>query len=166
VDGHWEDGEGERARWDGETEAARYVVEGTREWGNVLVAKGRTERKATFDASTGEKTGDERRSGGHVLGLLYRWSGKEGVEGEKDWARRRVLWKLWDWERTGGDVSVDVFPGVTWDSREDGYRKASWLWRAFRWERDAEGKTSMDVLFIPVWRGSARETDAKLEVAE
>lgn len=34
----------------------------------------------------------------------------------------------------GKDVSFDVFPGVTWDSKADGYRKASWLWRLFRWE--------------------------------
>lgn len=166
VDGHWEDGQGRRARWDGEAEAERYVVEGTREWGNILVAKGRTERKATFDAVSGAKIGDERRSSGHVLGLLYRWSGKEGVEGEEDWARRRVLWKLWDWERRGKDISLDIFPGVTWDSKADGYRKVSWLWRLFRWERDAQGRTSVDVLFIPVWRGSASMVDGQTSEAE
>jgi hypothetical protein len=111
------------------------------------------ERRTTFDAADGGKVGDVRQWSGHVLGLLYRWSGWEGVEGEEDWSRRRVLWKLWDWERRGEDVSLDVFPGVTWDSRGAGFRKASWLWRLFRWERNAEGKTSVDVLFLPVWRG-------------
>ena len=157
VVGRWLDGAGREAAWDGEGEAARYAVKGTREWGNGLVAKGRMERRATFDAADGRKVGDEKRWSGHVLGLLYRWSGREGAAGEEDWARRRVLWKLWDWERRGEDVSLDVFPGVTWDSRGDGYRKASWLWRLFRWERAADGKTSVDVLFVPVWRGSANE---------
>ncbi len=166
VDGHWVDGEGTRARWDGEREAERYVMEGRREWGNLLVAKGREERKATFEAASGAKIGDERRSNGHVLWLLYRWSGQEGVEGEEDWARRRVLWKLWDWERRGEDVSLDIFPGVTWDSKADGYRKASWLWRLFRWERDAQGRTSVDVLFIPVWRGGASKVDGQGSMVE
>ncbi|MBR6022284.1 MAG: hypothetical protein IK066_07690 [Kiritimatiellae bacterium] len=161
VNGHWVDGEGARVCWDSDAEAERYVVEGEREWGNILVAKGRTERKATFDAASGAKTGDETRSNGHVLGLLYRWSGQKGVEGEEDWARRRVLWKLWDWERRGKNVSLDVFPGVTWDSREDGYRKASWLWRLFRWERGADGRLAVDVLFVPVWRSGAERRSEK-----
>ena len=156
VTGHWLDAEGEWAAWDGEGEAVRYEVAGRREWGNGLVAKGRMERRTTFDAADGGKVGDVRQWSGHVLGLLYRWSGWKGVEGEEDWARRRVLWKLWDWERRGEDVSLDVFPGVTWDSRGDGYRKASWLWRLFRWERDAEGATKVDVLFLPVWRGGGK----------
>lgn len=49
-----------------------------------------------------------------------------------------------------------MFPGMTWDSRADDYRKTAWLWRLFRWERDAEGRTGVDVLFVPVWRGGAK----------
>ena len=51
---------------------------------------------------------------------------------------------------------LGMFPGMTWDSRADDYRKTAWLWRLFRWERDAEGRTGVDVLFVPVWRGGAK----------
>lgn len=33
--------------------------------------------------------------------------------------------------------------------------KAAWPWRLFRREKAADGKTSVDLLFLPVWRGTA-----------
>jgi hypothetical protein len=47
---------------------------------------------------------------------------------------------------------VDLFPAITWDRRDDGYRKTSFLWRLFRYERDAEGEKKLDILFIPIVR--------------
>lgn len=88
---------------------------------------------------------------------MYRRTERRGIPDEADRVHHRVLWKLWAWERKGADVSLDMFPGVTWDSHADGYRKAAWLWRLFRWEKSADGKTSVDLLFIPVWRGSGTE---------
>ena len=46
-----------------------------------------------------------------------------------DYARARVLWHLWHYERLNGDVSVDLFPGITYDCRNDGFKRYAWLWR-------------------------------------
>ena len=73
------------------------------------------------------------------------------MKGES-YSRHRVLWKLWDWERENGDVSLDVFPGFTYDSKKDGYSKTSFLWRFFRYENDPKSGKKVDVLFVPVWR--------------
>ena len=66
-------------------------------------------------------------------------------------SRKQVLWRLWNWEEENGTVSLDVFPGFTYDSRKDGYTKASFFWRLFRYECDPANGTSVDLLFIPVW---------------
>lgn len=72
---------------------------------------------------------------------------------DRDYTRRRILWRLWHYEKLNGDSSVDVFPGITIDSYVNGYRKVSVLWRLFRYEKDPEtGKTKADFLFIPVSR--------------
>jgi len=73
-------------------------------------------------------------------------------EENHDYARRRVLWRLYHYERLNGDESTDVFPAITYDRRKDGYRKFSFLWRLFRYERDPEKGTSLDVLFLPLRR--------------
>ena len=45
-----------------------------------------------------------------------------------------------------------MFPFITHDTKKNGYSKTSFLWRLFRYERDPEKGTSVDLLFIPVWR--------------
>jgi hypothetical protein len=70
----------------------------------------------------------------------------------KSYASRKVLLKLWDREEENGDVSLDVFPGFTYDSKTNGYTKTSFLWRFFRYESDPKEGTSVDFLFIPLWR--------------
>jgi hypothetical protein len=69
-----------------------------------------------------------------------------------DYTRSRVLWRLWHYERLNGDVSVDVFPSFTYDHKTDGFKKISFLWRGFRYERDPAGNRKLDVLFIPLQR--------------
>ena len=49
-------------------------------------------------------------------------------------------------------MKIGVFPGFTFDSKANGYTKTSFLWRAFRYERDPEKGTSVDLLYIPLWR--------------
>jgi len=70
-----------------------------------------------------------------------------------DYTRSRVLWRLWHYERINGKVSVDM-PGITYDSRPDGFRKFSFLWRVFRYEKGPEG-TKLDVI-IPLVRRRGR----------
>lgn len=67
-------------------------------------------------------------------------------------AIHRVRCKFWDWSGSNSDVSPDVFPGFTYDSRKDGYSKTSFLWRPFRCERTEDRKKKVDIFFIPVWR--------------
>jgi len=75
---------------------------------------------------------------------------------DDDYVRRRILWRLWHYERTNGDVSVDLFPAITYDKKTDGFRKFSFLWRFFRYENGPDGK-KMDVLFVPVIRKASGE---------
>ena len=67
-------------------------------------------------------------------------------------SRSRVLGWLWDREERDGRVSVDVFPGLTFDSHPDGYSKISFLWRLFRYENDPKGGVSLDLFFVPLSR--------------
>lgn len=98
---------------------------------------------------------------GSLLLLLYDYlrlsepTGEAGVEAEdEEYVRARVLWRLWHYERRNEDVSVDVFPAITYDRRGEEFKKVSFLWRCFRYERSAEGK-KMDLLFLPLLRGKA-----------
>ena len=75
-----------------------------------------------------------------------------GPVATNDYTRSRVLWRLWHCERLNGDVSVDVFPSFTYDRKTDGFKKFSFLWRGFRYERDPNGNDKLDVLFIPLKR--------------
>lgn len=70
----------------------------------------------------------------------------------RDYTRARILWHLWHYERLNGDVSVDIFPAITYDAKVSGYRKTSFLWRLFRYERAADGSINCDFLFVPLRR--------------
>jgi hypothetical protein len=69
-----------------------------------------------------------------------------------DYTRARVLWHVWHYERLNGDVSVDAIPAITYDRKTDGFKKISFLWRFFRYERAANGAKKLDLCFIPVMR--------------
>jgi hypothetical protein len=71
-----------------------------------------------------------------------------------DYTRSRVLWRLWHYERLNNDVSIDVFPGITYDRKQQDFKKFAFLWRFFRYQRDPVG-TKIDLLFIPVLRTGA-----------
>jgi hypothetical protein len=68
-----------------------------------------------------------------------------------DYTRRRILWHLWHYERENDNVSVDIFPAITYDRRTDGFRKFSFLWHFLRYENGPRGR-KLDVLFIPFIR--------------
>jgi hypothetical protein len=69
----------------------------------------------------------------------------------RDYTRRRVLWRVYHYEKDNEDISVDVFPGITYDRKENGYKKFSFLYRLFAYENTGE-RTKVHVLFIPVKR--------------
>ncbi|MBR1921033.1 MAG: hypothetical protein IJ829_03385 [Kiritimatiellae bacterium] len=120
--------------------------------GNRLVFRREGRRRVVFDRATREKTGDEVNGWSALFGLVYNHDYRFDRLKGTSYASHRVLWKLWDWEEENGDVSLDVFPGFTYDSKKSGYRKTSLLWRLFRHESDPEKGTSVDLLFLPVWR--------------
>ena len=71
--------------------------------------------------------------------------------------RRRFLLFLYNYEKHGDKESTDIFPAISWARSQDGYHKASFLWRVFRWERDPKkGATAVDFLFIPLWRSEGQ----------
>lgn len=140
--------------WGGATREGGYKLMSSMVNGNSLVFKRRDTRTVTYDLDTRRKTGESRNSEtSSLFGLLFRRTTREGPDGRAPYSRTRVLWKLWDHEDRGnGTVTIDAFPGFTYDARPDGYRKTSLLWRLFRYEAEPSGATALDLLFIPIWR--------------
>ena len=110
------------------------------------------QRGVMFDIASGEKQLDAELETFSMLYFLYNWRHESIPEESHDYVRRRFLLYLYNYEKRGDEESTDIFPAISWDRRKDGYRKASFLWRVFRWERDPEKGTSIDFLFIPLWR--------------
>ena len=121
-------------------------------FGNSITFGGEKTRVVNFDYDTKEKVFDgELDESCSLFGLL--WSSRnERIAGGHNYKKRALLWRFWHWEELNGDVSLDVFPGFTYDSKTNGYSKTSFLWRFFRWENDSEKGKKADLLFIPVWR--------------
>ena len=72
---------------------------------------------------------------------------------EKAYTRHRVLWRVYHKETLGADSSTDIFPAITLDTKENGFRKSTFLWRLFRYEKDPETQTTkLDLFFIPLKR--------------
>ncbi len=95
---------------------------------------------------------------GSLLLLLYDFkttlgAGLDNTEAQPKevYVRKRVLWRLYHYERRDEDVSVDIFPAITYDRTKAGFRRWAFLWRAFRYERGPEGK-KLDLLYIPIIR--------------
>lgn len=121
--------------------------------GNRLLLNRTWSHRRYVDLKTGRRTREtEDDSSRLLLGLLYSSELKRDTKTDEDSSRTRVLLKLWDWERKKNDISLDVFPGFTYDEKANGYRKASFLWRLFRCENDPKKGVSADVLFIPISR--------------
>jgi len=106
--------------------------------------------------------GDERQavaSQGSLLWKLYdvkkELSQASGDVPAHDYVRRRVLWRFWHYERLNGELSVDSFPFITYDRKPDGFRKTSFAWRVFRYEKHPDGTRKLDLLFVPLWRRQA-----------
>lgn len=134
------------------TATNRYVFTEHRKNGNELLLNCESKRKVTFDLNTRAKLSDTEESETSFLLLLYRSKQKHSRMRDGEQVRHRVLWRLWDWKEVDGNVSLDVFPGLTYDRRKDGYTKTSFLWRLFRDEKHGSSKTSIDFLFVPIWR--------------
>ena len=122
------------------------------EFGNSLVFGGERQRVVNFDYDTKEKVFDGELDESRALfGLV--WSSRdEKIAGEHEYSKRALFWRLWHYETLNGDSTTDIFPFITCDSKKNGYRKTSFLWRFFRYENDPEKGKKVDLFFIPVWR--------------
>ena len=125
----------------------------SRKVGNRLFVNREETRRVLYDIETRKKVSDKEEGAFSFLMLLYNYTRRADRMEGTTYTRHNVLWKLWDWTEEGGNVSLDVFPGFTYDSRKDGYTKTSFLWRMFRYESDpTSNTTAVDFLFVPVWR--------------
>jgi len=93
---------------------------------------------------------------GSLLFLVYDYKRdvtpkNKSQDGQDEYVRARILWRLWHYERSNDDVSVDIFPSITYDRKSDKFKKVSFLWRFFRYERSENGK-KLDILFLPLMR--------------
>jgi len=145
-DAYWSDLHGSEA------ESNKYHISMHHELGNILAFRYEGWRKVDFDLTTREKVLDTENGWSSLFLFLYNHEHRADKVKGTSYASHRVLWRLWDWEEENGDVSLDVFPGFTYDSKKNGYRKTSLLWRLFRYENDPEEGKKVDLLFIPVWR--------------
>lgn len=90
-----------------------------------------------------------------LLLYLYDFRRRETVledGSSSSYIRRRLLWRFMHYEKLDGDTTLDLFPFITSDRREDGFRKHTFAWRLFRWERSPDGGLKVDLLFLPVAR--------------
>ncbi len=121
--------------------------------GNKLVFNTEWTRRTDFSAVTRKKVKDETSSSSHLLaGLLFSREYEAKPLKKKVKSETRVLWRLWHREEEDGNVTLDMFPGFTYDMKTNGYTKTSFLWRLFRYENDPEKGVSADLLFVPIRR--------------
>ena len=106
----------------------------------------------TYDIDSRKRLGERSESETMALCGFFYDSRKRDSANRTSHTRTRILWKLWDREERDGNVTVDAFPGFTYDSKTNGYTKTSFLWRFFRYENDPEEGKKVDLFFIPLWR--------------
>jgi hypothetical protein len=127
-----------------------YMITHVHNQGNVLAYRFEGRRSVRFDINTRRKISDVENGESSLFFLLYNASYRMDRTANTLFRSRKVLLKLWDWEEENGDVSLDVFPGFTYDSKRNGGWKASFLWRLFRCEKDSNGAARLHLFFIPL----------------
>ena len=109
----------------------------------------------------------------HLFFLLYQSRHDQHWDPDKkkyeQRVERRVLWKFYHYRRTGdkatGKVSVDIFPGITYDRQGTHSKTVAWLWRVFRYERRGARKR-LYFLFFPVMTWGPRDAAAQSAAAQ
>ena len=129
-----------------------YCIARRKKLGNRLFFNRDDRRTVSFNVSTRQKVADDEMTESSLFLFLYNHERKLNRISTDEYERYSVLWRFWHWEDENGNVSLDVFPGFTYDSKTNGYSKTSFLWRFFRYENDPEKGKKVDVLFIPTWR--------------
>lgn len=129
-----------------------YSLTESRKQGNRMFFNLASDRTVTFDVDSRQRKDETVESETMALCGLYCRTRKDRPMQGKSHTRTRILWKLWDREEKDGNVTIDAFPGYTYDSKTNGYTKVSFLWRFFRYEKSSSADTKLDLLFLPIVR--------------
>ena len=85
-----------------------------------------------------------------ILYWLYESNRYEGGKGKSEKVQKKVLWWFMNYNRKGENVSLDVFPFITYDKiPEKEIKQFSVFWKLFRWRKEKD-KRALDILFIPI----------------
>ena len=90
----------------------------------------------------------------NLLWRLYDYT-KEVTPKEEDpsardvYVRHRILWRAMHYERVNDYSTLDLFPGITWDSKPGEKKTVSFLWRFLRYEWNRDEGTTFYFMFIP-----------------
>ncbi|MGN0854894.1 MAG: hypothetical protein ACI4R9_05165 [Kiritimatiellia bacterium] len=136
----------------GYTREKEYELSYHSKQGNRIFFNNESNRRVTYDKRTRQRTNEILDSETMALCGLFHHEHESNAQKGTSHTRTRVLWKLWEREEKNGNVTIDAFPGFTYDSKTNGYSKTSFLWRFFRCETDPRTGTKVDLFFIPVWR--------------
>jgi len=105
----------------------------------------------SYSSTKNMETGRIDSSGG-LLFWLFDSKYEKYPERDHEYARKRILWRVYHYEKLNGDVSVDMFPFITYDKKKDGKKHFSFMWRVFSYQKKDDG-LKVHVLFIPFGKG-------------
>jgi len=127
-----------------------YYRTDTRYWNSYFLWKSTDGREVHFDVTTRCKTGERHVVSHNSLFFLYDHEESEDTINNTYTSCSSILWRLWRRHDKYGNVSMDIFPGFSRDTRTDGYSKTSFLWKLFNYESDPKKGDKLDLFFIPI----------------
>ena len=133
-----------------ESKGRHYWLQSRNKFGNRVFFNHEISRSVDFDTASRKRLGETVETEDVALCWIFYRKTKRDTVKAKYHVQTRFLWKVWCFDEDDGDVTLDVFPGITYDSKTDESWKFSFLWRFFNYERKQDGKSKLDVLFIPV----------------
>lgn len=133
-------------------EKDEYVLTETRRDFCPLAYDSKSRHELIFDAQNAVRKGERLEASSNFLGLLYDSERHVDTFKNIDRSRARILHWFWNREEDNGNVSIDMLPGYTYDSKTNGYFKTSFLWRFFRYEEEPGQNPKMDILYLPILR--------------
>lgn len=129
-----------------------YVLAETTQNSCPLAYDSKMRHSLIFDSTSLAKKGERLEASSNLLGLLYNSERHVDTFKNIDRSRARILHWFWNREEDNGNVSIDMLPGYTYDSKTNGYFKTSFLWRFFRYEDEPGQNPKMDILYLPILR--------------